>query len=130
MRVLCLPPTPCARMYKYTSRDEVNVLSWEGLRAYHYKGNIFHIMACYCFGNIFFLNHESGALFLKVCLHDATARRSAPVDSIVHEPRLVQCQKIATSSASDHLDVQLIDCELRQTRTIAQFFCCSEQLWP
>ena len=34
--------------------------------------------------------------FLKVCLHDATARRSAPVDSTVHAPRLVQCQKIAT----------------------------------
>ena len=33
--------------------------------------------------------------FLKVCLHDATARRSAPVDSTVHAPRSVQCQKIA-----------------------------------
>ena len=54
-------------------------------------------MACYCFGNnFFFFKSRIRRTFLKVCLHDATARRSAPVDSTVHAPRLVQCQKITT----------------------------------
>ena len=45
---------------------------------------------------IFFFKSLIQRPFLKVCLHDATARQSAPVDSTVHAPRLVQCQKIAT----------------------------------
>ena len=53
-------------------------------------------MACYYFGNKIFFKSRVRRTFLKVCLHDATARWSAPVDSTVHAPRLVQCQKIAT----------------------------------
>ena len=63
MRVLCPLPTPAHVCV--STRGERTLLGWPARLP---KGNIFRIMACYCFGNNFFLNHESGALFLKAVL--------------------------------------------------------------
>ena len=92
MRALCLPPTPCARMYKYTrwTYSQACALTFFVRVTYSelWRATILEI--------IFLFKSRIRRTFLKVCLHDATARRSAPVDSTAHAPRLVQCQKIAT----------------------------------
>ena len=50
----------------------MNVFSWVGLCAYlfslYIKGNIFRIMACYCFGIFFFFKSRIWRTFLKVLL--------------------------------------------------------------
>ena len=85
--VCCVRHPPPAHLHVCT-RCERTLLSRPARLPFFFmaifiRGNIFRIMACYCFGNKLLLKSRIRRTFLKVCLHDATARRSAPVDSTV-----------------------------------------------